>query len=106
MELKSIGYKSQQEKFEERFAIADGIGENGSYKLTADGCNKRHDLSRDAMNMTEAESKKRNWELPNRAEWEEQQIQLKLFTYFQKGYKLREDESAEDFIERIEQDVD
>ena len=68
MEIRSQGHKTQQDKFKERFAIADGIGENGSYKLTADGCNKRHDISRDAMNLTDAESRKRNWELPNRAE--------------------------------------
>lgn len=105
MEIKSIGQnKTSMEKWNERFAVADGIGESGSYKLTADGCYQRHNISRDEQMVTDRESQKRNWEFPNNAEREERSIQLNLFKSVSLGYKLRDDESAEDLISRAKED--
>ena len=105
MELRSIGYKSKKEQFEDRFAVADGVGENGSFKLTADGCYQRHNISREEMQLTERENQIRNWECPNNAEREERSMQNQLWKCFnQLGYKLLENESAEALIERAKAD--
>lgn len=88
-------------QFAERFAIADGIGESGSYLLTADGCYQRHNLKRKDMYLTDKENRMRNWELTNNAEREERSIQHNLWKCFhQLGYKLLDNEGAEDLIQR------
>jgi hypothetical protein len=99
-------YLTDEEKrvrFRDRFANEEFTGVN---KLTSVGCMKRFDIPREEVYHTDRENKLRNWELSNRAEREERRLVNTAARLFTQGHKLRPDESIEDFIERIEPDVD
>ena len=86
-----------------RFAFDNEIGGSGSFLLTSHGCFQRHNKTREEQELTKKESRIRNFETYNRTEHEERGIQNKLARYFNQGYKLRPNESAEAFIARIEE---
>lgn len=86
------------------FEHDDDIGGSNSYLLSSHGCFQRHNIKRKDMYLNDKENKLRNWELNNRSEREEKQLVIKAHSLFNKGYKLRPDESIETFIERCEEE--
>jgi hypothetical protein len=91
--------EEKRERFRDRFANDEFTGVN---KLTSVGCMKRFDIPREEVYLNNRENKQRNWEYANRAEREEQRLVGTAARLFAAGHKLLEDESIEDFIERIE----
>jgi hypothetical protein len=88
----------------DRFEYDDNVGGSGARLLSTVGCFQRHNRTRDEQELTTKETKIRNFETFNREDRAEQRLQNKLVQYFNQGYKLRPDESAEAFIERVEAD--
>lgn len=88
-------------KFTDKFDTnEDPLYTANCWKLTATGCMERHNLTRDAMMLTRKETKKANWELPNRAEWEEKRLLNTVASLFKQGYRLRKEETLEEFVTR------
>jgi hypothetical protein len=83
----------------DRFAVNPW---NGVRQLTAIGCFESHDTPRDDQLLKEFENKIQNFETYIAVEREERMVVNKLAMYFSQGYKLRPNESAEDFIARCE----
>ena len=96
-----LSEREQRERFKDKFAYNP---DNGVYKLKADGCARKFDLTREEMHLGENENKIRNWECRNNAEYDEVKTQTILFNCFKIGYKLLKDESADDLIKRAVDD--
>jgi len=89
------------ELFKKKFVQSDI---SGAWKLTSDGCMMRHQRPRAEMDNTKQESKVRNLETYNRADVEEYMMQNALCTWLSRGFKIRESETVEEFVERCNQD--
>jgi isochorismate synthase EntC len=94
--------EDKHNRFNERFANDENTGVN---KLTSTGCMNRFNIHRSEMMLTDNENRQRNFEYANNAEREERRMQMTLWKCFNKlGYKLLDNESADELIERAKQD--
>ncbi len=80
--------------------------DNGSYKLRADGCFKRHDIDRIKQLQTEKEDITRDFTYDNKEERLERRFMNKLSMYISQGMKPLATESIEDFVARCEGDFE
>ena len=87
-------------RFRQRFETND---DSGAYKLTADGCCKKYQTPREEMYLTKWENRVRNLETFNRSDREEARIINKLAYYITNGYKLRVEETIEEFVVRCDE---
>ncbi len=85
------------DRFKDRFVQNE---ETGAWKLTSDGCMKRFKIPRDEMYKTAKENKIANLDFQGYVEYEERMLQNALVTWLNRGYKLRETETIEEFIQR------
>ena len=94
--------EDKHDRFNERFANDENTGVN---KLMSTGCMERFNVHRSEMMLTDKENRQRNFEYANRAEKEERRIQNMLFKCFNMyGYKLMDNEGAEELIQRAIED--
>jgi hypothetical protein len=93
--------KEKWERFQDRFDTNDDT--TGVWKLTADGCMKRFDIPRQEVELSRKENYTKNFAYPNREQRLDNMNIAKASEFFQRGMKLRPDESLEEFVARCEE---
>jgi hypothetical protein len=106
-----VEIKTDKQLFEEKFDTVDcPTYTAGVYKLTADGCTKRHKLPRDKQYLGYKECIDRNFRYNNIAEYEERVIVRKAATLMSQGHRISKCDGADGsdglkaFVERITND--
>lgn len=85
--------------FKDKFAIDDGVNGTGSFVYKADACMKRHNISREEMNLTNAESQ-RYLSFHRGMDWEEHALQANVSELLAQGCRPKSDETLEHFVIR------
>lgn len=91
-----------RERFAERFTTDES---SGISKLTSYGCMQRHKITKAEMFESDERNAEMNRELRNREDRAEDRLQILVLKFLQAGYKLKADETLEEYVERIQEDM-